>query len=345
LTHVRGRIFVAKNAYQSFMKRAYVFLVFHIILFVLLLSTFANAWITPHHFSELNLLSLGFPYLLLLHLIFTLIWILKRKKIAIVFLLSTFIFYNPVRRWVNFTPQQISQSNQNDIKVLTYNVKYGSAGWPTVKKYITDQKADIILVQEKDTARELRKDLVKYPSVILKTKHKILRQKDLFDDHSKGNSFYADVDINGKIVRVINVYLEPFRLNKNMLGIEDKNGKKEEKNKIEVLLSRLLPTFKTHEDQVRKIRKAVDRSPYPVILAGDFNSVPNSWEYYNLGKNLDDAFVEAGNGSSTSFHDYKFPLRIDYIFTSRSIKALSYKVDYSVKLSDHYPVIAEFLLN
>ncbi|UFH30470.1 endonuclease/exonuclease/phosphatase family protein [Chryseobacterium sp. C-71] len=327
------------------MKRVHVFLVFHILLIALLLGTFANAWIAPNYFSKLNLLSLAFPYLIVLHLLLTIIWFFKQKKIAIVFLLSTFIFYNPVRRWVNFTPQQTAQSHQKDIKVLTFNVKYGSSGWPTVKKYITDQNADIILVQEKDTSTALRKDLVKYPSVILKTKHKILRQGDLINDDSKGNSFYADIDIDGKIIRVINVYLEPFRLNKNMLGMQDENGGKDEKNKMATLFSRLIPTFKTHEEQVKKIRKAVDQSPYPVILAGDFNSVPNSWEYYNLGRNLDDAFLKAGNGSSTSFHDYKFPLRIDYIFTSKSITPLNYKVDYSVKLSDHYQVIAEFLLN
>jgi len=327
------------------MKRGHVFLVFHILLIILLLSTFANAWVAPNYFSKLNLLSLAFPYLIILHLLFTIIWFFKQKKIAVAFLLSTFIFYNPVRRWVNFTPQQTANSHQNDIKVSTFNVKYGSSGWPTVKKYITDQNADIILVQEKDTSTALRKDMVKYTSVILKTKHKILRQGDLINDDSKGNSFYADIDIDGKIIRVINVYLEPFRLNKNMLGMQDENHSKEEKNKMAALFSRLIPTFKTHEEQVKKIRKAVDRSPYPVILAGDFNSVPNSWEYYHLGENLDDAFVAAGNGSSTSFHDYKFPLRIDYIFTSKSITPLNYKVDYSVKLSDHYPVIAEFLLN
>lgn len=328
------------------MKMAKVLLRIHIFVLFLLISTFANAWIAPHHFSKLNLLSLCFPYLLFIHLIFTVIWILKKDKIAVVFVLSTFLFYNPIRRWVNFSPQKNTAGNtKNDIKVLTYNVKYGSAGWPKVKKYITDQDADIIFVQEKDTNRAVRKDLVKYPSVIIKTKHKILHQEDLINDDYKGNSFYADIDINGKIIRVINVYLEPFRLNKNMLGMQDEHCGREEKNKISALFSRLIPTFRAHEDQVIKIRKAVDRSPYPVILAGDFNSVPNSWEYYNLGKNLDDAFVKAGNGSSTSFHDYKFPLRIDYIFTSKSIKPLSYKVDYSVKLSDHYPVIAEFLLN
>ena len=231
------------------MKRFSIFLFIHLIVLTLLISTFANAWIAPNYFSKLNLLSLGFPYLIIAHLLFTLIWIIKRKKMAFIFILSTFIFYNPVRRWINFSPQNSNTTSaKTDIKVLTYNVKYGSLGWNNVKKYIQDQNADIILVQEKDTNRALRSDLVKYPSVILKTKHKILRQGDLINDASKGNSFFADIDINGKIVRVVNVYLEPFRLNKNMLGMEDENLEKKENNKMEALFSRLIPTFRTHEE-------------------------------------------------------------------------------------------------
>ncbi|MFU8971106.1 hypothetical protein ACM642_07540 [Chryseobacterium sp. CY353] len=76
------------------------------------MCTFANAWIAPQYFSKLNLLSLGFPYLILLHLIFTIVWVLKKNRIAIVFALSTCMFYNPIRRWVNFTPQQTSQVNK-----------------------------------------------------------------------------------------------------------------------------------------------------------------------------------------------------------------------------------------
>ncbi|WP_407403878.1 endonuclease/exonuclease/phosphatase family protein [Chryseobacterium sp.] len=241
--------------------------------------------------------------------------------------------------------QNYVTSTNESIKVISYNVKYGSAGWENLRKYILDQDADIILVQERDNKTDIKTGLVKYPTVVLKTKHKIIRQADLFNDASKGNSFYADVEINGKIIRIINVYLEPFRLNKSMVGLTDDYRGGIEKNKVSALFSRLLPTFKKHEDQIKKIRKVVDYSPYPVILAGDFNSVPNSYEYYSLGENLKDAFVEVGHGSSTSFHDYKFPLRLDYIFTSKSITPLSYKVDYSVKLSDHYPIIAEFLLN
>lgn len=325
-----------------FMKPSQLLLFVHIAVAVLLLCTLGNAWIAPNFFGSLNLLSLGFPYLVIVYFLLTLVWVIKRKKIAIAFAFGLLLFYNPIRRWVNFSPKTESLKSIRDIKVLTFNVKYGDFGWDKVKKYIADQDADIILVQEKDTNRAIRKDMVKYPSVILKTKHKIVRQEKLIEESARGNSFYADVDINGQIIRVVNVYLEPFRLHKSMLKFE---GLAKQGGKIANLISHMTPTFKAHEDQIRKIRKVIDFSPYPVILAGDFNSVPNSYEYYNLGKDLQDAFLTVGNGASTSFHDYKVPLRIDYIFTSKSIIPISYKVDHSVKLSDHYPVIAEFQLN
>ncbi|RQO39557.1 metal-dependent hydrolase [Chryseobacterium sp. KBW03] len=323
------------------MKSNQILLFIHIVVAVLLLCTLGNAWIPPNLLGTLNLLSLGFPYIMATYLILTLVWVFKKQKIAIAFALGTLVFVNPIRRWVNFSPKTENLKTIRDIKVLTFNVKYGEYGWDKVKDYIKAQDADIILVQEKDTNRALRRDLIKYPSVILKTKHKIVRQAELIDEKARGNSFYADIDINGKIIRIINVYLEPFRLHKSMFTKLDALGF----GNISTLLSHMTPTFQAHEDQVKRIRKMVDLSPYPVILAGDFNSVPNSYEYYNLGKDLQDAFLVAGKGSASSFHDYKVPLRIDYIFTSKSIIPLSYKVDQSVKLSDHYPVIAEFLLN
>lgn len=324
-----------------FMKSNQILLFIHIAVAVLLLCTLGNAWVPPNLLGNLNLLSLGFPYLISLHILLTLVWIFKKNKIAIAFALGTVLFYNPIRRWVNFAPKSDKVKTIRDIKVLTFNVKYGDYGWDKVKNYIKEQDPDIILVQEKDTNRALRQDLVKYPSVILKTKHRIVRQAEIIEDNSRGNSFYADVDINGKIVRIVNVYLEPFRLQKTMFTKLDAMGI----GNVSTLLSHMIPTFQAHEDQIKKIRKAIDFSPYPVILAGDFNSVPNSYEYYSLGKDLQDAFLTAGKGSASSFHDYKVPLRIDYIFSSKSIIPLSYKVDQSVKLSDHYPVIAEFLLN
>ena len=41
-----------------------------------------------------------------------------------------------------------------------------------------------------------------------------------------------------------------------------------------------MPVFKKTRRQVQILKNFIEKSPYPVILAGDFNSVPNSYEYW-----------------------------------------------------------------
>ena len=134
--------------------------------------------------------------------------------------------------------------------------------------------------------------------------------------------------------------MNPFSFDKQKLKPSEALTKN--KTKVKYAAKTLLPIFKIHQQEIVEIRKAIDESPYPVIVAGDFNAVPNSYEYYELGKGLQDAFFEVGRGNGTSFYDYKFPIRIDYIFSSKDIVPVNYRVDRSIKLSDHYPVVAEF---
>ena len=158
-----------------------------------------------------------------------------------------------------------------------------------------------------------------------------------------GEGRFADIEINGKIIRFINVYLEPFQLKKEMVKPTSSIDANEEKAKS--LIRRFIPVFKLHQDEVNTMKDFIQQSPYPVVVGGDFNAVPNSYEYYTINSVLEDAFLEAGSGSATSFHDYKFPIRIDYLFTSKEIKCKSYKVNRTKDASDHYPVFAEFSFN
>lgn len=256
-------------------------------------------------------------------------------------------FLNPVKRWVNFSPEKKESSN---LKMITFNVKGGKFGTENIREFINAQNADIVLLQEDGEADYKFNHLTKHPaSSIISTysKHRIIAQKELFkglyNDEFNAYSDQTDIEIRGKTYRVINTYLQPFKFEKSMVKLNGNN--EEDERKIKDIIKRLIPTFKKHQEQVEIIRKSIDESPYPVIVAGDLNSVPNSYEYYYLGNGLKDAFVEAGRGSGTSFHDYKFPLRIDYIFTSESVRPIRYQVDRSVKLSDHFPVIATFRLD
>lgn len=320
-----------------------IVLLLHIALFFLLLGTLLNAYVPPKILPWFNLLSLGFPILIFGYVLLTLFWIFSWKKRAFLFLALGLLFISPTKRWANYSSTSKEIAN---LKIITFNVKGGKFGKENIENYINQQNADIVLLQEDGGIDYDFKDLSsgkKIPVVSLYSKYKILDHKNIMTgnyDDVNAYSDYSDIEIEGKTIRVINMYLQPFKFEKSKVKL---NGNSEEdEEKLRYVIKKLIPTFKLHQDQVAEIRKIIDDSPYPVIVAGDFNSVPNSYEYYHLGNGLLDSFFKVGNGIGTSFHDYKFPLRIDYIFSSPSIIPINHHVDRSTTLSDHFPTSASF---
>ena len=320
----------------------FILTISHLIIIVLLSGTLLNDYVSPNVFPYVNLLSLAFPLLMIMNAMLCIFWIILLKKRALFFIVCTLMVITPIKRWINWNNLPLEKPN---LKIVSMNVKFGVLGQEKLDAYLEKTNADIILAQEVSTGFALSSypyHVDDFQIVALSSKTKIIKQEKLAT-FSNGNAFYADIEFNGKVIRVVNVYLNPFSFDKQM--VKPVESLEENKTKVKDIVKKLVPTFKIHEKEIVDIRRAIDQSPYPVILTGDFNAVPNSYEYYELGRGLVDAFVAVGRGSSTSFHDYKFPIRIDYIFTSKEIKPISYRVDRSVKLSDHFPVIAEFKID
>ncbi len=319
-----------------------ILLILHLGILFLLLVTLLNAYVPPKIFPWFNLLSLGFPVLIIVYVVLTVFWVISWKKRAFVFMFLGLAFINPVKRWVNYSSPKPGGS---EIKVLTFNTRANKVRGEALGDYLKSQNADVILLQEDPGESYEFAGYQKFNShfgLVVLTKHKIISQKVIEpnDENIWTPGIMADIEINGKVYRFVDVYLHPFRFEKKMVELNGDTNANEQK--VKDIVKRLIPTFKKHQDQVDLISEAVKNSPYPVILTGDFNSVPNSYEYYHLSEGLEDTFLAAGKGSATSFHDYKFPIRIDYVFSSKSLKAISYRVDRSISISDHYPVIVKF---
>lgn len=316
--------------------------IIHIIILLFLGGILMNAYVPPKIFPYFNFLSLGFPILMITSVLLCIFWIFSFKKRAIFFLLISVLFLTPVRRWINYSAPK---SEKSTFKMVTFNNKVNDFGKENVENYIESFHPDVVMLQEAGYKKlgnpELSdlENIFHCPIVSFYTKYKIVKKEQIVIG-GNGDAMMVDVEIDGKIIRFINVYLEPFQLHKSMVKPTENYDENEEKFKI--LVKKFIPVFKIHQEQVAILRDIIKSSPYPIILGGDFNSVPNSYEYYHLGENLQDAFLEAGLGSATSFHDYKFPIRIDYLFSSEEIKPISYRVDRTQKLSDHYPIVAEF---
>lgn len=316
--------------------------ILHLIVIGLLFGTIMNAYIPPRVFGFLNLLSLGFPILISFNIVFLIFWIITWKKRAFIFLILSLFFIIPTRRWINFTSTKTETSN---LKLISFNGKFGKLGNDEIYDFLNKQNPDVVFFQEYDNKKPL--DGFKYfensyPIVKIQSKYPISESGIVRTDVNNGICIYADIKISGKLIRFVNVYMEPFFLDKKMVKPTKDMDVNEQKAKK--VLHMLIPTFKKHQTQIDQIKDFINTSPYPVIVGGDFNAVPNSYEYYKVSEDLQDVFLKVGKGSGTSFHDFKFPLKIDHIFASESIEPISYKVDRSVRISDHFPVIAEFYI-
>lgn len=312
----------------------------HLLVIALLFGTILNAYIPPRVFGFLNLLSLAFPILIIADLILLIFWTITWRKRSVIFLLLSLCFITPTRRWVNYTSEKKEKPN---LKLISLNGKFGKMGTDEIYSYIHKENPDVVFFQEFDNNKKpegFNYAGENYAYIKIFSKFPISETGLIKTDVNNGLSIFADIKINGKTIRFVNIYMEPFFLEKKMIRpTGDMNRNEEKARKI---LHMLIPTFKKHETEINQIKDFIDASPYPVIVAGDFNSVPNSYEYYKVSEGLQDVFLKTGKGSGTSFHDFKFPLKIDHVFASPSIDPISYKVDRSVRISDHFPVIATF---
>ena len=94
-------------------------------------------------------------------------------------------------------------------------------------------------------------------------------------------------------------------------------------------------------EQAKCVREAINNSPYPLIVVGDFNDLPLSSTYWQIrGLDMHDAFLctSWGRYGATLIKGI-FAARIDYILCSNTLQPLQCTVDH-VPYSDHYPICA-----
>ncbi|MFV0238193.1 MAG: endonuclease/exonuclease/phosphatase family protein [Flavobacteriales bacterium] len=332
------------------------------ILFSVLLSL---AWAGSFCFTKItffSFLALGLPFFFSINVIFIFLWIFYNKSkenilislVPIIFCLFILDRFSKIRE---------SEQTQGDISIMSYNIKEFTPYQDVYqredlylfnKKYrtlIEEESPDILCLQEfSERGGKLR---LRYPYYILNSKlqDKVNRPLMIFSKYPivnhysvkiKGkytNNLFADIVIKKDTIRVVNLHMESLTLRKKEI--------KDLTNSIFAryykVYSRIVNSFQLHQKQIDTIMEEVEKSPYPVILCGDFNNTPFSYEYSKTLSYLDDTYKRKGNGIVDTYHYIPIPTRIDYIFVSPTIETNSYEV-VDKKISDHYPVKVSFTL-
>jgi endonuclease/exonuclease/phosphatase family metal-dependent hydrolase len=257
------------------------------------------------------------------------------------------LLFFPFQKYVHFRGHYEKKNAPNMLKIITYNTHYGNKekNLKELDEYILKQNADIVFFQEIYTRQWRSSEALltdHYNAVFdlvgISSKYPIINKQKIILP-GKGYACLADISLEDDTLRCFNLYLEPMSLKKSLFKPESTD---DVTVKTKAVTEKLSDGFKKHQVQADILSRYIQESPYPVIVCGDFNSVPMSYEYFLIKDGLQDVFEQSGRGLGMTFYDYFYPIRIDCIFIdgNKFISKDCY-VDKSVKFSDHYPVVAE----
>lgn len=327
-----------------------VFFTFHLLFLGITYTIYLAPHIAPSTFAYFSFIPIAYPLLVLGNIIIILILFFRRTIYAVLFLLLSIGLYPPLTKSYQYFGKEATI--ESDFKILTYNVQYlREDGF---KEFFEKEDADVVLMQEIYWQSDILKTLKEtafsdyyhehFSYIQLFSKYPIIEAKKIFTETLTGYGVagYADIDTGKDTIRIINVYLGSMLIDKGLVK-ETLNSETAEENSKKIK-NKLTTGFLAHEKQIKALIPYISSSKHPVILAGDLNSVPNSYEYQQLIYWLNDAYPTVGKSAGTSFHEYKYPLKLDYILHSKEILPVKYEVLNNISLSDHYPVVGHFKL-
>jgi endonuclease/exonuclease/phosphatase family metal-dependent hydrolase len=155
----------------------------------------------------------------------------------------------------------------------------------------------------------------------------------------------ADLNVNGDTIRIYTTHLQSVMFRRRDYQYIEKI-KKVEDSLLEAsksIVKKLRQAYSIRGSQAETVRDELNNCPYPSVVCGDFNDVPNSYTYFQIRGNRQDAFLKKGAGIGRTYASISPTLRIDYILAAPQFSVLQCK-KIEVSYSDHYPVIADLVL-
>lgn len=364
---------------RLFTKRFFIYA--NVLVVLLFLLSCLIPLLHPQQWWWVSMMGLSFPILFFGVLCFFFGWLVLLKfELLFISLFALAIGYKSIAVFIGFNaPHTFNTSKTSStIRVASWNVarfiemarnnNKGSVIRKKMLALIKEQQADILCLQEFYTSEnpgyynniqtiqtELGFPYYYFPydkdgdhnyySSIIFSRFPIVDSAFLrFPRPSQPEALVqADIKIGHDTVRVFTTHLQSQRFDKMDYWRMEKIKSREDSllyHSIPIVgkLKRAMVIRSTQADIIEQVR---NNAPYPVLMTGDLNDVPNSYTYFKVRGPLKDAFLESGYGIGRTFRSLSPTLRIDYIFTDPRFSVLQFKrvrKDYS----DHYMIVADF---
>ncbi len=344
-----------------------VFLALNILAATALIISYSSAYIPPDKWWFSSFFGLGFLYIYGINLIFILLWLFLKPRYMIISLVFCLSGLGVINRYIQFRGEIIKKG---DLKVISYNVKFfvgtGTKSSKTVAdsilRFLAAEDPDLICLQEVrlKNSSVFNLDQIKarhsfvrhyqYASSstdlgsVTMTRYPIVRMEEIRFKETRNIAIFTDIVVGKDTIRVFNVHLQSYWIDPNKYSIMDSPiiSDSEDLREVREVGLKVIRASMLRARQARVISEYIRKSPYSVIVCGDFNDTPVSFTYRKTKGALKDSFVESGKGFAWTYIGRIPSFRIDYIMHSREYRSYNYR-QCNLKLSDHVPVTCDLV--
>jgi len=334
-------------------------------LVVFTLLAYLAPHVSPIRFWPLAFLGLLYPWFLLLNLLFVILWSIRRDRYVWFSVVCIALGWGHVQSIVGL--HFAAKPTQPTLSVYSFNAhsfKHKSdlrtrASIEDFSVIFEDHNPDVICLQEFSSIQKISEPYIQFlknekglthtirksdRELAIFSKFPILNAETTKFNGSNGYQ-YADLDINGQTVRVFNIHLQSNSVSSLAERVATEGDLKERETWLEVrgMAARFKRAAQIRAEQAEKIAAEIAQSPYPVILCGDFNDVPQSFTYQTVAQNLQDTFRKKGAGTGFTYLGHIPALRIDYILAAPVFTVQDFD-QYKTSFSDHRAISTHLLL-
>lgn len=344
-----------------------------------LVLSYLSPFISPDKAWWISFFGLAYPIFLLSAIGFMVVFLLTKSRriysIGLVLILGLPLHIRYFS--LGWSAEQADYPNDNTLRVMSYNVRlFNYYEWldedrntsrDSIYAHIRAVQPDVICFQEYLTVQGSNfirnndiRDLGDYRYYTEKysiakanrrigiatfSKYPILHSELVeYDNTSKQFAVFTDIVKENDTVRVYNIHLQSIRIQQDDYDFlnNEETSNEDAKNGIKRMIQKLKYAYPLRATQAVSIVQHAQSSPYPVVICGDFNDTPMSYVYNAFNSSFEDAFRGNYLGLGSTYAG-KLPAgRIDYIFHSSALEAISFSVQDQAH-SDHYSIHTDLI--
>ena len=334
-----------------------------------------NAFINPQHFIFTTMFGLAFWEIFIYNALILLLLMLIWSKAAWISVLALLIAIPGINKSYSFGKKTEAPDS---IRIMSYNVHNfqhidGETDKESFAKQVTklvqEQNPDILCCQEFAgfktgvTRQKCIEDFAQdagfqynyynkksnYGGNVIFSKYPIAKVDEASgfgQENTYGVMVLVDAGDKGKFY-VANVHLLSYMITDTEIDILTSHEQRQEvfDSLGRNILNKLNYAFQRRSDELQRVLNGMPEVDAPVLICGDFNEPPLSYNYQQMRKaGFVDTFTKAGRGIKPTYAGKLPLLRIDYIWADSQVAPLNYK-RIRQKASDHYPILLDFSVN